>query len=116
MSVIIDGDYAHTKPRPMSMRAYFEAIKDQHLQPDSVLGEKRYMAEVDVEQYLPQLLDDIEIPLHYFVALPYFYFTNTGYVGSNIQVALGGFVLPAPAAISLLGLGGLATLRRRRSR
>jgi len=56
------------------------------------------------------------IPLHYFVALPYFYFTTTGYVGSNIQVALGGFVLPAPAAISLLGLGGLATLRRRRSR
>ena len=56
------------------------------------------------------------IPLHYFVALPYFYFTTTGYVGSNIQVALGGFVLPAPAAISLLGLGGLVALRRRRSR
>ena len=56
------------------------------------------------------------IPLHYFVALPYFYFMTTGYVGANIQVALSGFVLPAPAAISLLGLGGLMTLRRRRSR
>lgn len=55
-------------------------------------------------------------PLHYFVYLPYFYFTNTGAVGPNIQVALSGFVLPAPAAISLLGLGGLVTLRRRRSR
>jgi hypothetical protein len=56
------------------------------------------------------------LPLHYFVAQPYFYFTNTGYVGPHIQVALSGYVLPAPAAISLLGLGGLVTLRRRRSR
>jgi len=56
------------------------------------------------------------IPLQYWVGLPFFYFTTTGYVGPNIQVALGGFVLPAPAAISLLGLGGLVTLRRRRSR
>ena len=56
------------------------------------------------------------IPLHYFVALPYFYFMTTGYVGANIQVALSGFVLPAPAAISLLGVAGLMTLRRRRSR
>ncbi len=56
------------------------------------------------------------LPRHYFVALPYFYFTNTGYVASNIQVALSGFVLPTPAVISLLGLGGLMSLRRRRDR
>jgi len=56
------------------------------------------------------------LPLHYFVGLDWFYFTTTGYVGPNIQVALSGFVLPAPAAISLLGLGGLVALRRRRSR
>ncbi len=46
--------------------------------------------------------------------LPYFYFVNTGYVGSNIQVALSGFHVPAPATISLLGVAGLVTLRRRR--
>jgi hypothetical protein len=48
--------------------------------------------------------------------LPYFYFTTTGYVGSNIQLALGGFHVPAPAVMSLLGVAGLVTLRRRRSR
>ena len=56
------------------------------------------------------------LPQHYFVGLGSFYFPTTGYVGPNIQVALSGFVIPAPAAISLLGLGGLVTLRRRRSR
>jgi hypothetical protein len=56
------------------------------------------------------------LPQHYFVALPYFYFIDTGYVAPNIQVALGGFVLPTPAVISLLGLGGLMSLRRRRDR
>ena len=56
------------------------------------------------------------MPLHYFVEIFYFYFTTTGYVGSNIQVALSGFVLPTPAVISLLGLGGLMSLRRRRNR
>ncbi len=55
-------------------------------------------------------------PYQYFFATPYFYFAGTGYVGPNVQVALSGFVLPAPAAISLLGLGGLVTLRRRRQR
>ncbi len=45
---------------------------------------------------------------------PYFYFTTTGYIASNIQVALSGFHVPAPAAISLLGVAGLVTLRRRR--
>ena len=55
-------------------------------------------------------------PYQYFYATPYFYFPGIGYVAPNIQVALSGFVLPAPAAISLLGLGGLVTLRRRRSR
>ena len=55
-------------------------------------------------------------PYQYFFATPYFYFPGKGYVGPNIQVALNGYVLPAPAAISLLGLGGLVTLRRRRSR
>ena len=48
--------------------------------------------------------------------LEYFYFTTTGYVASNIQVALSGFHVPAPAVISLLGVAGLVTLRRRRSR
>jgi len=55
-------------------------------------------------------------PYQYFFATPYFYVPGEGYVGPNIQVALSGFVLPAPAAISLLALGGLLTLRRRRSR
>ena len=55
-------------------------------------------------------------PFQYWVGLDSFYFAGTGYVGANIQVALSGFVLPAPAVISLLGLGGLATLRRRRQR
>jgi hypothetical protein len=45
-----------------------------------------------------------------------FYFAGTGYVASNIQVALSGFHVPGPAAISLLGLGGLVALRRRRVR
>ena len=44
----------------------------------------------------------------------YFYFDGTGYVASNIQVALGGFHVPAPAVMSLLGVAGLVTLRRRR--
>ncbi len=54
----------------------------------------------------------------YNVWLPfeYFYFTTTGYVASNIQVALSGFHVPAPAVISLLGVAGLVTLRRRRNR
>jgi len=56
------------------------------------------------------------MPFHYWVGLDYFYFGPQFYVGPNIQVALSGFVLPAPAVISLLGLGGLVTLRRRRSR
>ncbi len=47
---------------------------------------------------------------------PYFYFTTTGYVASNIQVALSGFHVPAPAVMSLLGVAGLVTLRRRRGR
>lgn len=45
---------------------------------------------------------------------PYFGTSGGGYVGSNLQVALNGFHVPAPAVMSLLGLGGLATLRRRR--
>ena len=48
--------------------------------------------------------------------LPYFYFTGTGYVAANVQLALGGFHVPAPAVMSLLGVAGLVTLRRRRSR
>jgi hypothetical protein len=56
-------------------------------------------------------------PLHYFLNKSYFYFPKVGIVAPNIQVALSGFVLPAPAAISLLGLGGLGCLQpRRRSR
>ncbi len=54
------------------------------------------------------------LPLHYFIAGDYFYFAATGYVARNVQVALSGFVIPAPAVMSLLGLGGLMTLRRRR--
>ncbi len=56
------------------------------------------------------------VPLQYWVGLPYFPFGPTGVVAANTQVALSGFVIPAPAVISLLGLGGLVTLRRRRSR
>ncbi len=37
------------------------------------------------------------------------------YVYGNMQVALNGFHIPAPAAISLLGLAGLLSLRRRRA-
>ncbi len=50
--------------------------------------------------------------------LPYdfFYVPLTGYVASNIQVALSGFNIPAPAVMSLLGVAGLVTLRRRRDR
>jgi len=55
------------------------------------------------------------VPLQNWIDLPFFYVTGTGYVGPNIQVALTG-VVPAPAAISLLGIAGLVTLRRRRSR
>jgi len=47
---------------------------------------------------------------------PFLYFPTTGYVDSNIQVALSGFHIPAPAVMSLLGLGGQAIPRRRRSR
>ena len=54
-------------------------------------------------------------PYQYFV-VPYTQFPGLPYVAANIQVALSGYVLPAPAAIILLGLGGLVTLRRRRSR
>ena len=43
---------------------------------------------------------------------PYFYFGTLGYVASNITVGIGG--IPGPAVISLLGLGGLVALRRRR--
>jgi hypothetical protein len=56
------------------------------------------------------------LPYRYFLSVPYFYFTTSGYVGSNIQVALSGFVLPTPAVISLLSIGGLMSLRRRRDR
>ncbi len=55
------------------------------------------------------------LPLHYFVDIPSFYFP-TGVITANIQVALSGFVLPAPAVISLLGIGGVIALRRRRDR
>lgn len=44
-----------------------------------------------------------------------FYFTGIGYVGANIQVAMSGFHVPAPATIGLLALGGLIALRRPRS-
>ncbi len=37
------------------------------------------------------------------------------YIKANISVGLNGFHVPGPAAISLLGLGGLLTLRRRRA-
>ncbi len=53
---------------------------------------------------------------NFFFPFPSFYFDGTGYVASNIQVALSGFHIPGPAVISLLGLGGLVALRRRRVR
>ncbi len=57
-------------------------------------------------------------PYPYDLWLPFssFYFMGSGYVAANIQVALSGFHVPGPAAISLLGLGGLVALRRRRVR
>ena len=53
-----------------------------------------------------------------FAAFPRFTFPD-GYGGyfythANIAVGLGGYHVPGPAAISLLGLGGLLVLRRRR--
>ncbi len=57
------------------------------------------------------------LPLHYFFDVYYFHSpTSFLYIAPNIQVALSGFVLPTPAVISLLGLGGLMSLRRRRDR
>lgn len=54
------------------------------------------------------------------VPFPYFTFSDMMggnlYVGSNIAVGLNGYHVPGPAAISLLGLGGLVALRRRRTR
>lgn len=38
------------------------------------------------------------------------------YTGANVSIGLGGYHVPGPAAISLLGLGGLVALRRRRVR
>ena len=58
-------------------------------------------------------------PYPYNLWLPftfYIYFAGTGYVAANMQVALSGFHVPGPASISLLGLGGLVALRRRRVR
>jgi hypothetical protein len=55
-----------------------------------------------------------------FAAFPYFSFADGqggyNYTHSNIAVGLNGFHIPGPAAISLLGLGGLVALRRRRAR
>ena len=55
---------------------------------------------------------------HYnlFIPFGFFYFAGTGYVAANLQIALGGVHVPGPAAISLLGLGGLVAMRRRRVR
>ena len=56
------------------------------------------------------------LPLHYFVGgkLLCGYSCHYFYVANNTQIALSGFILPAPATIGLLGLGGLVILRRRR--
>ena len=48
--------------------------------------------------------------------IAYVYPFPTLYFALNMQVALSGFHVPGPAAISLLGLGGLVVLRRRRAR
>ncbi len=49
--------------------------------------------------------------------IPYTYsYFPTFYVALNNQVALSGLHVPGPAAISLLGLGGLVAMRRRRVR
>ncbi len=53
-------------------------------------------------------------PYNEWVGFPYFYFPGTGYIASNLQIALSGFHIPAPAVMSLLGIGGLVALRRRR--
>ncbi len=55
-----------------------------------------------------------------FAAFPSFVFSDGQggylYTHANIAVGLNGFHVPGPAAISLLGLGGLVALRRRRAR
>ena len=53
-------------------------------------------------------------PYNEWVGFPYFYFAGTGFIASNLQIALSGFHVPAPAVMSLLGIAGLVTLRRRR--
>ncbi len=56
-------------------------------------------------------------PYPYNLWLVYFpHFPGTPYVAPNIQVALSGFHVPAPAVMSLLSVAGLVTLRCRRSR
>jgi len=53
-------------------------------------------------------------PYNLWVPYSYHYFVTTGYVALNIQVALSGFHVPAPAVMWLLGVAGLVALRRRR--
>ncbi len=60
-------------------------------------------------------------PYNYFVGISNFFFDgdpkdpkDDRFVASNIQLALNGFHIPAPAVMSLLGIGGLVALRRRR--
>ncbi len=53
-------------------------------------------------------------PYNLWLPIPSFYFNNVGYVASNLQVALGGFHVPGPATIGVLGFAGLLVLRRRR--
>ena len=53
-------------------------------------------------------------PYNEWAAIDVFYFAGIGYVASNLQIALSGFHVPAPVVMSLLGIAGLVTLRRRR--
>ena len=55
---------------------------------------------------------------NYYLYIPFggLQFGNNTFVAANIALGLGGYHIPAPGAISLLGLAGLVTLRRRRVR
>jgi hypothetical protein len=56
---------------------------------------------------------------NYYLYIPFpggLQFGNNTFTAPNIALGLGGYHIPAPGAISLLGLAGLVALRRRRVR
>ena len=63
----------------------------------------------------PGLTYTVKYPDFYnqWAALPYIYAGGGSFAQTNISLGLGGYHVPAPAAISVLVLGGLLVLRRR---